>query len=187
MKLWRDMIITYSQLFTLLLWVCRSLSISRIVTQKSVIKKNCYIYKTFANEIRDLIFKPFANKEFISKPIPSNNLRKRTFIRKKRSFYPIFVICRWNWEDDSNLAKISTSIKVKLPFSNLHVLFNFLGSGIKIMLSCTLTINFKFSCGRCNATYCDKTCRYLKCRVGKHSIVSPFTRKKSESKKNLCV
>ena len=46
---------------------------------------------------------------------------------------------------------------------------------------------YKFSCGRCNATYYGETCRYLSVRVGEHSGVSPLTGKKSKSKKSTTV
>ena len=41
-----------------------------------------------------------------------------------------------------------------------------------------------FSCGRCNTTYYGKTCRHLSAGVGKHSIVSPLTGKKSNPKES---
>ena len=46
---------------------------------------------------------------------------------------------------------------------------------------------YKFSCGRCNATYYGETCRHLSVRVVKHSGVSPLTGKKSKSKKSTAV
>ena len=46
---------------------------------------------------------------------------------------------------------------------------------------------YKFSCGRCNATYYGKTCRHLSVRVGEHSGVSLLTGKKSKSKKSTAV
>ena len=46
---------------------------------------------------------------------------------------------------------------------------------------------YKFSCGRCNAAYYGKTCRHLNIRVGKHSGVSPLTRKKSKAKTTAAI
>ena len=46
---------------------------------------------------------------------------------------------------------------------------------------------YKFLCGRCNATYCGKTCQHLSDRVGEHFSVSPLTEKKSKCKKSTAV
>ena len=46
---------------------------------------------------------------------------------------------------------------------------------------------YKFSCGRCIATYYGETCWHLSVRVGEHSSVSPLTGKKSKSKKSTAV
>ena len=46
---------------------------------------------------------------------------------------------------------------------------------------------YKFSYGRCNATYYGETSRHLSVRVGEHSGVSPLTWKKSNSKKYTSV
>ena len=43
---------------------------------------------------------------------------------------------------------------------------------------------YKFSCGRCNATYYGETCRHFSVRVGQHSGVSPLTGKKSKFNKS---
>ena len=49
------------------------------------------------------------------------------------------------------------------------------------MLYCLRSnIVYKFLCGWCNATYYGETCRHLSVRVGKHSVVSPLTGKKSK-------
>ena len=56
-------------------------------------------------------------------------------------------------------------------------------------MPCCLRSNvvYKFSCGRCNATYYGETCRHLSVRVDEHSGVSPLTGKKSKSKKSTAV
>ena len=46
---------------------------------------------------------------------------------------------------------------------------------------------YKFSCGRCYATYCGETCRHLRVRVGKQSVVSPLTGTNLKSKKSTAV
>ena len=46
---------------------------------------------------------------------------------------------------------------------------------------------YKFSRGRCNATYYGEVYRHLNVRVGEHSGVSPLTGKKSKLKKSTAV
>ena len=46
---------------------------------------------------------------------------------------------------------------------------------------------YKFSCGRCNATYYGETCRHLNVRVGEHLGISPLTGKKSKARKTTAV
>ena len=56
------------------------------------------------------------------------------------------------------------------------------------MLYCLRSnVVYKFSCGRCNATYYRETCQHLSVRVGKHLGVSHLTGKKSKSKKSTAV
>ena len=42
---------------------------------------------------------------------------------------------------------------------------------------------YKFSCGRCNATYYSETCQHLSVRIGKHLGVSTLTGKKFKKSK----
>ena len=46
---------------------------------------------------------------------------------------------------------------------------------------------YKFSCGRCNATYYGETCRHLKIRVGENSHISPLTGKMSKAETNTAI
>ena len=46
---------------------------------------------------------------------------------------------------------------------------------------------YKYSCGRCNATYYGETCRHFNVRVGEHSGISPLTGKKSKARKTTAV
>ena len=56
------------------------------------------------------------------------------------------------------------------------------------MLYCLLAnFVYKFSCGRCNATYCGERQRHLNVRVGECLGVSPLTEKKLKSKKSIAV
>ena len=56
------------------------------------------------------------------------------------------------------------------------------------MLYCLRSnVVYKFSCGRCNASYYGETYRHLSVRVGEHSGVSLLTGKKLKSKKSTVV
>ena len=55
------------------------------------------------------------------------------------------------------------------------------------MFLCIWRRVYKFTCGRCNATYYGKTCHHCKVRVGEHSGISTLTNKRSNSKKSTTV
>ena len=78
-------------------------------------------------------------------------------------------------------------VKLELFLNHQHVLPIFFQ--FKDKMPCCLRSNvvYKFSCGRCNATYYGETCRHLSVRVDEHSGVSPLTGKKSKSKKSTAV
>ena len=68
-------------------------------------------------------------------------------------------------------------VKLKL-FLNLQLVLPFFFQFKDKMPHCLRSnVAYKFSCGRCNATY-YATCRHLSDRVGEHSGVSPITVKK---------
>ena len=46
---------------------------------------------------------------------------------------------------------------------------------------------YKFSWGRCNATYYGETCQHLNIRVGEHSGISPLTGKMSKAKTTTAI
>ena len=48
-------------------------------------------------------------------------------------------------------------------------------------------IVYKFTCGRCNATYYGQTFHHFKVRIGEQSGISPLTNKRSKSKKLTAV
>ena len=86
------------------------------------------------------------------------------------------------------------SVSKNLPFCKIRVIFklstriaNFFQFKHKMLYCLHSKVIYKFSCGRCNATYYGETCRHLSVRVGKHSGVSPLTGKKSKSKKSTAV
>ena len=78
-------------------------------------------------------------------------------------------------------------VKLGLFLNHQHVFPIFFQ--IKDQMPCRLRSNilYKFLCGRCNATYYNKTYWNLSVRVGEHSGVSPITGKKLKSKKSTAV
>ena len=77
--------------------------------------------------------------------------------------------------------------KIKIIFKSSTRLANFFRFKDKIPLCLRSNIVYKFTCGRCNATYYGETCRHFKVRVGEHSGISPLTNKRSKSKKSTAV
>ena len=77
--------------------------------------------------------------------------------------------------------------KIKIIFKSSKRLPNFFRFKDKTPWCLRSNIVYKFTCGRCNATYSGETCRQFKVRVGEHSGISPLTNKQSKSKKiNSC-
>ena len=76
---------------------------------------------------------------------------------------------------------------MKLIFKSSSRISNFFQFKDKMLYCLRSNVFYKFSCGRCNATHYDKTCRHLSVRVGEHSGVSPLTGKKSKSIKSAAV
>ena len=89
---------------------------------------------------------------------------------------------------------LKNSISKNLPFCKIRVIFksatrisNFFQFIDKMPCCLRSNVVYKFSCGRCNATYYGKTCRNLSVRVAEHSGVSPLTGKKSMPKTSAAV
>ena len=68
-----------------------------------------------------------------------------------------------------------------------HVLVIFFRFKDNVSFNLGSNVVYKFSCGRCNATYYGETCRHLNIRVGEHSGVSPLTGKKSKTKTTTAI
>ena len=77
--------------------------------------------------------------------------------------------------------------KIRVIFKSSTRVSNFFQFKDKMPYCLHSNIVYKFSCGRCNATYYGETCRHLSVRVGEHSVVSTLTGKKSKSKKSTAV
>ena len=77
--------------------------------------------------------------------------------------------------------------KIKIIYKLSTRLANFFRFKDKIPLWLCSNIVYKFTCGRCNATYYSKTCHHFKVRIVEHSAISPLTNKRSKSKKSTAV
>ena len=73
---------------------------------------------------------------------------------------------------------LQNSINKNLPFCKIKVIFKsttrlseFSRFQDKVPFNLRSNVVYKFSCGRCNATYYGETCRDLSIRVGEHSGV----------------
>ena len=77
--------------------------------------------------------------------------------------------------------------KIKIIFKSSKRLANFFRFKDKTPLCLRSNIVYKFTCGRCNATYYGETCHHFKVTVGEHSGISPLTNKRSKSKKSTAV
>ena len=72
----------------------------------------------------------------------------------------------------------------KIIFKSSTWLANFFSFKDKIPLCLRFNIIYKFTYGRCNATYYGEMCCHLKVRVGEHSGISPLTN--TQPLKTIC-
>ena len=91
-------------------------------------------------------------------------------------------------------TRLQNSINRNLPFCKIKVIFksrtrlsNFFRFKDKVPFNLRSNLVYKFSCGRCNATFYDVTCQNLNIRVGEHSGVSPLTGKESKAKTTTAI
>ena len=132
----------------------------------------------------DNCIKNFLNKRLTEKPV--------TLTAKKKD---LVIVLPFLGKLSLDLRiRLKNSISKSLPFCKIRVIFksstcisNFFQFKDKMPYCLRSNVVYKFSCGRCNATYYGETCRHLSVRVGKYSGVSPLTRKKSKSKKSTAV
>ena len=99
--------------------------------------------------------------------------------------------------DDLSLAirtGLQKSINKNLPFCKIKVIFkcrtrliNISRFKDKVTFNLHSNVVYKFSSGRCNATYYGKTCQHLKIIIGQYSGVSPLTGKKPKSKTTIAI
>ena len=152
---------------------------SEVCYLKEILKKNA-----FPINLIDSCIKNFLNKRLTEKPV--------TLTAEKKDLVIVLPFLR-KWSLDLR-TRLKNSISKNLPFCKIRVIFksstrisNFFQFKDKMPYCLRSNVIYKFSCGRCNATYYGETCRHLSVRVGKYSGVSPLTRKKSKSKKSTAV
>ena len=91
-------------------------------------------------------------------------------------------------------TRLQNSINKNLPFCKIKVIFNstarlsnFFRVKDKVPFDLPSNVVYKFSCGRCNATYYGETYWHLNIRVSEHSGVYPLTGKKSKAKTTTAI
>ena len=146
---------------------------------KDILRKNAFPIKLVDNCI-----KTFLNKKFLHTPVAL------TVDKKELSITLPYL-------GNLSLAirtRLQNSINRNLPFCKIKVIFksttrlgNFFRFKDKVPFTLRSNVVYKFSCGRCNATYYGETCHHLNIRVGEHSGVSPLTGKKSKTKKTTAI
>ena len=146
---------------------------------KEILKKN-----TFPIKLIDSCIKRFLNKRLTEKPV--------TLTAEKKD---LVIVLPFLGKLSLDLrTRLKNSISKNLPFCKVRVIFkssthisNFFQFKDKMSYCLRSNVVYKFSCGRCNATYYSETCRHLNVRIGEHSCVSPLTGKKLKSKKSTAV
>ena len=118
------------------------------------------------------------NKKFLHTPAALNDEKKELFIILPYLGNLSLALRR----------RVQNCIHKNLPYCKIKVIFKSTAR-LKDKVSFNLPYNviYKFSCGRCNATYYSDTCRHLNVRVGGHSGVSSLTGKKLKSKTTTAV
>ena len=88
-------------------------------------------------------------------------------------------------------TRLKNSISKNLPFSKIRVIFksltsisNFFQFKDKMVYCLRSNVVYKFSCGRCNATYYGETCRHLRIELA-NTRVFHLQLGKSQSPKSL--
>ena len=149
---------------------------SEVCFLKEILKKNAFPIKLI-----DSCIKNFLNKRLTEKPV--------TLTAEKKD---LVIVLPFLGKSSLDLrTRLRNSISKNLPFCKIRVIFksstrisNFFQFKDKMPHCLRSKVVYKFSCGRCSATYYGETCRHLELRVGEHSGVSPLTGK-SQSPESL--
>ena len=140
-----------------------------VETLKQILLKNGY-----SERLIDTCVSKFLNNLFVEKPIvltvPKKELNiilpflgSNSYLVKNRLV--------------KTLHRRISFCKIKVIFKTTNKLKNFFSFKDKVpetLQSCQI---YKFTCGRCNASYIGKTFRHMKVRVSEHRGVSPRTGK----------
>ena len=148
---------------------------SEVCHLKEILKENAFPIK---------LIKSFLNKRLTEKPV--------TLAAEKKD---LVIVLPFLGKLPLDLRiRLKNSISKNLPFCKIRVIFklskrisSFFQFKDKMSYCLRSNVVYKFSCGRCYATYYGETCRHLSVRLGEHSGVLPLTGKKSKSKKSTTV
>ena len=127
----------------------------------------------------DKCIRIFSNKQFSQKILEHTVPKKKLFIVLPD--LGMSSLCLRTGLQKSINSNISFC-KIKIIFRSSTRLADFFRFKDKIPLCLRSNVVYKFTCGRCSATYSGETCRHFKVRVGEHSGISPLTNKRSKSK-----
>ena len=127
---------------------------------KDVLKKN-----SFPTNLVDKCIKIFLNKQFSQKILEHTVPKKELFIVLPYLGMP--SLCLRTRLQKSINSSISFC-KIKFIFKSSKRLANIFRFKDKTPLCLRSNTVYKFTCGRCNATYYSETCRHFKVRVGEH-------------------
>ena len=152
---------------------------TEVIHLKGILTKNAFPTKLVNNCIKN-----FLNKKFSNTPV--------TLTVKKNE---LFIVLPYLGNLSLALrTRLQNSINKNLSFCKIKVIFksttrlsNFFHFKDKVPFNLCSNVVYKFSCGRCNATYYGKTCRHSNVRVGEHSGISPLTGKKWKARKTTAV
>ena len=123
---------------------------TEVIHLKEILRKNAFPIKLVDNCI-----KRFLNKTFLNTPV--------TLTVKKKE---LFIVLQYLGNLSLALrTRLQSSINKNLPFCKIKVIFksatrlsNFFRFKDKVPFNLRSHVVYKFSCGRCNATYYGETC-----------------------------
>ena len=148
---------------------------TEVIHLKEILRKIAFPIKLVDNCIKN-----FLNKKFLNTPVTLTVKKKELFI----------VLPYLGSLSHALRTRLQNSINKNLPFCKIKSttrLSNFFRFKDKVPFNLRSNVVYKFSCGRCNATYYGETCRHLNVRVGEHSDISTLTGKKSKARKTTAV